>query len=158
MELNNNESKISQLSPPAFSLRIKDEKSIPITAPLSPEINNCQIKAILTTDGSIKIFYPKSSPLTLRNDEKQSSKKVFLLKDSMTPSATPSTIIASSSLHSTAATHKKPINLYKNPLDDDDEDDDERYSQYKMTPREIFMPHVCQVGKLKFDFHLNKYE
>lgn len=137
MEIISNEySKVSQKIP-AFSLRMMDEKSDPITSPLSPENNNWQMKAILTTDGSIKIIYSPSSPLIMRRPR---SKKVFLSKDSMIPST--STIVSSQSPKYTP----KTINLNKNVFNTDDEDEDDRYSQYKMTPREIFMPHVCHVS------------
>lgn len=107
-----------------------DEKSDPITSPLSPDNNNCQMKAILTTDGSIKIIYSPPSPLIMRRPR---SKKVFLSKDSMMPTT--------SSKYT-----PKTINLNKNVFNIDDEDEDDKYSQYKMSPREIFMAHVCHVS------------
>ena len=115
-----------------------NEQSDPITSPLSPENNNCQMKAILTTDGSIKIIYPPSSPLIMRRPR---SKKVFLSKDSIM-------IPSTSTIASLQKYTPKTINLNKNVFNDDDEDDDDRYSQYKMTPREIFMAHVCHVSLL----------
>lgn len=120
-----------------------DEKSDPITSPLSPDNNNCHMKAILTTDGTIKIIYPPSSPLIMRRPR---SKKVFLSKDSMIPST--STIAIASSQKYTP----KTINLNKNVFNTDDEDEDDRFSQYKMTPREIFMAHVCHVSSFFFNF------
>lgn len=149
--------KVSRIPQPAFRLRKKkDEKSTanPITTPfLSPadNNNNCQMKAILTTDGSIKIKIlhplppPTSSlsppPLIMRQDR---SKKVFLSKDSnysMTPPSSAAADVARS-LKNTL----KTINL--NFFDDDNNfDENEKYSQYKMTPRETFMAHVCHVSK-----------
>jgi hypothetical protein len=114
------------------------------------------MKAILTHDGSIKILFPSppllSSPFTQRHDDKDRSKKVFLSKDSLT-SSTPSSSITTQSLKSSP----KCINLSKNVfLDDTDDDEDDKFSQYKMKPRQVFMANVCNVSdcfSLSVDFY-----
>lgn len=110
------------------------------------------MKAILTHDGSIKILFPSppSSPLTQRHDDKDRSKKVFLSKDSLTSSTTSSTTPSSSITTQSLKSSPKCINLSKNVfLDDTDDDEDDKFSQYKMKPRQVFMANVCNVSGQK---------
>lgn len=136
MEPLNNVSNISQ--PPAFSLRKTDEKSTPII----PQTPN-QMKAILTADGSIKIFLPPTSLPSIVCSDMHRSKDVSrsILKDS-------SLLKRNVSVTSSASTQKFPksINLMRNLFDESDDDDDETLAQYKMTPKNIFMATICHVS------------
>lgn len=136
MEPLNNVSNFSQ--PPAFSLRNTDEKSTPITPPQTPN----QMKAILTADGSIKIFLPTSSLPSIVCNERHRSKDVSrsILKESP---ILKSNIFATSS----ASDQKtpKPINLMRKLFDESDDEDD-MLSQYKLTPKNIFMATICHVS------------
>lgn len=137
MEPLNNVSNFSQ--PPAFSLRMMDEKSTPITQPQTPN----QMKAILTADGSIKIFLPPTSSLSsIVSNDRHRFKDVSrsILKES--PIMKSNVCVASST---SAQKTPKPINLMRNLFDESDDEDD-MLSQYKLTPKNIFMATICQVS------------
>jgi hypothetical protein len=142
MEPLNNVSNLSQ--PPAFSLRNTDEKS----TPLIPQTPN-QMKAILTADGSIKIFLPPTSLPSNVCNERHRSKDVSrsILKDS--PVSKVGSVVPSASTQKTP----KPINLMRNLFDESD--DEEAFSQYKLTPKNIFMATICHVSFKKNYFKKN---
>lgn len=110
-----------------------DEKSTPLT----PQTPN-QMKAILTADGSIKIFLPPTSQSsTISISEKHRSKDVSRSFHKDSP------VLKSFAVSPNVAKTPKPINLMKNLLDDDEDED--TYLQYKLTPKNIFMATICHV-------------
>lgn len=83
------------------------------------------MKAILTSDGSIKIILSDDD----RTESDERIKENFLSKEKPA---------------SKAATKAPPIDLMK--VFQDEGDDDDRYAQYKQTPRQVFLPTVCHVS------------
>jgi hypothetical protein len=133
MEMN----KSQHISHPAFSRLLMDGKSknpnrIPFNS--SSPLNN-QMNAILTTDGTII--------LKLSTDEPKpdfSNKDRFLSKELSTGKVT------KESFASSLKTSLTPIDLSKPPkfLDSENEDE-ELFSEYKQTPRNVFMSTICHV-------------
>lgn len=98
------------------------------------------MKAILTTDGSIRIILSSDeSSVDTNFKEKFLSKEIAPSKDSL----------ASSSI--SVKSSQAPIDLKKplNILHDESEDDDQ-YSEYKQTPRQVFMSTICHVRRRTF--------
>lgn len=89
------------------------------------------MKAILTSDGSIKIILSAD-----KTENSETIKENFLSKEK------PSIKVAAKP--SLAA--KAPIDLKKVFQEEDDEDN--RYAQYKQTPRQTFLSTVCHVCKV----------
>ena len=127
------------ISQPAFSHLSTDGKSndpnqFPFNS--SSPLNN-QMNAILTSDGTIILKLSTDDP---KSD--LSIKGKFLSKELSTDSLATSSI----SLKSSQAT----IDLNKPPkfLDRETEDDEDRFSEYKQTPRQVFMSTICHVREL----------
>lgn len=89
------------------------------------------MRAILTNDGSIKIILSSTVTGHLHKDQ-------FLSKD-----VDAATVAVESN-------NTKPIveaTIKNYDVDEEsDDDDDERYSEYKMSPRQIFCASICQVS------------
>lgn len=137
MEVNN--SKL--ISQPAFSYlstdgKSNDPKKFPFNS--SSPLNN-QMNAILTSDGTIILKLSTDDP---KSD--LSIKGKFLSKELST---TKESLATSSISYKSSQT---PIDLNKPPkfLDSETEDDEDRFSEYKQTPRQVFMSTICHVRKL----------
>lgn len=109
-----------------------DEKSMnPIKQPLTTsnsDNNTNQTKALLTKDDTIKIILPSTLIGNLQEN--------FFSKDVTETSS------------SSKSKNEKPIQLFKKGIvlgNDIDECNDSQYSEYKITPRQIFCASICQV-------------
>lgn len=113
-----------------------DEKSaVPLNNPINKSSPLNQMKAILTTDGSIKIFFS--------TDERTDIKEQFLSKD-----ATLINVAKDPSFSSSSRSNRAPIDLRKVYHDGDNETDEKHFHIFKQTPRQVFMSTVCHVSSL----------
>lgn len=130
------------VSQSAFSQQKMNEMS-PITSERSPPALNSdkctQMKAMLTSNGSIKIIISSSDESggeeNLREEvsnSDDSSVDAATVKSSKSASSKPSEVDTSTTFTSTR-------------LQEDDDDDDE-LSQYKQSPRAVFLSTVCHVS------------
>ena len=109
-----------------------DEKSMnPIKRPLTTsnsDNNTNQMNALLTKDGTIKIILPSTLIGNLQEN--------FFSKD-VTKYAT-----------SSKSQNDKPIQSFNKKglvASENIESNDDQYSEYKITPRQIFCASICQV-------------
>jgi len=95
--------------------------------------NNNQMKAILTTDGSIKIILspPPEVVQATKNNEKFLSKEAIRADFADKLNEKPTTI---------------DLNMPFKTFQDESDDDDELSSEFKLTPRQVFMSTICQVS------------
>jgi hypothetical protein len=138
MEINN--SKL--ISQPAFSSLITDGKSYdPNQIPLksSSPLNN-QMNAILTSDGKIILKFSTDEP---KSD--LSIKEKFLSKEISTGNVAKDSFASSSISFKSSQTQ---IDLKKSPkFFESETEDEEQFSEYKQTPRQVFMSTICHVMK-----------
>jgi hypothetical protein len=136
MEVNSS----TNFSPPAFSRLLTDGKSndpnqFPFNS--SSPLNN-QMNAILTSDGTIIIKLSTDEP---KSD--LSIKDKFLSKE-LSPGNVVQDSLASSSISYKSA--QTPIDLNKPPkFLESETEDEEQFSEYKQTPRQVFMSTICHV-------------
>jgi len=103
----------------------------PIKRPLTTsnsDNNTNQMKALLTKDDTIKIILPSTLTGYLQEN--------FFSKD------------VTETCSSSKSQNEKPIQLFKKGIilaNEIDESDDSLYSEYKITPRQIFCASICQV-------------
>jgi hypothetical protein len=136
MEINN----FKLISQPAFSSLLTDGKSNdPSQTPLnsSSPLNN-KMNAFLTSDGKIILKFTTDEPKSdLSNKEK------FLSKEITTGNDTKHSLASSSISFKSSQT---PIDLNRAPkFLDSETEDEEQFSEYKQTPRQVFLSTICQV-------------
>lgn len=143
MEVNNSKF----ISQPAFSSLLTDGKSNdPTQTPLnSSSPQNNQMNAILTSDGTIIIKFSTDEP---KSDF--SFKDKFLSKEISTGNVAKDSFASSSiSLKSS----QTPIDLNRQPkFFESETEDEEQFSEYKQTPRHVFMSTTCHVRELSTMF------
>lgn len=113
-----------------------DEKSAdPLKNPNNKSSPFNQMKAILTTDGFIKIIYST-------DELKLGIKEKFLSKD-----ATLINVAKESTSSSSAESKRTPIDL-RNVCHDESENNEDYSHNFKQTPRQVYMSTVCHVSLL----------
>lgn len=146
MEVNN--SKL--ISQPAFSSLLTDGKSNdPTQSPFnsSSPLNN-QMNAILTSDGTIILKFATGEP-----KKELCIKDKFLSKEITTGNVAKDASFASSSISFKSS--QTPIDLNKKPkFLDSETEDEEQFSEYKQTPRHVFMSTICHVRKIETNLEL----
>jgi hypothetical protein len=138
MEVNN----LSDVSHPAFSQQYLNEKSenIPTTPPITtipPEIEINPMKAMLTSDGSIKIIITESDESSA---DEENSKESSHSQDS-------GNVKETSNSSSKISKSTDFTSSYDTSILHEDEDDDDEFSQYKQSPRAVFLSTVCHVSE-----------
>lgn len=144
MEVNN----LSDVSHPAFSQQDLNEKSkdYPTITPSSPEIN--PLKAMLTSDGSIKIIVTESDESSADEENcKESSHSQDSGNEKEETSISSSKISKSTNFTSSYDT---------STIRGEEEDDDDEFSQYKQSPRAVFLSTVCHVSEKFLMMKMNK--
>jgi hypothetical protein len=140
MEVNN----LKNFSSSAFSSLLKtdgksnDPNQFPFNS--SSPLNN-QMNAILTSDGTIIIKLSTEQPkLDLSIKDKFLSKELSLVNVKEEP-------LASSSISYKST--QTPIDLNKPPkFLESETEDEEQFSEYKQTPRHVFISTTCHVSRI----------
>lgn len=109
----------------------------------SSSFPNNQMNAILTTDGTIIIKFSTEEP---KSD--LSFKDKFLSKEMSTGSVAQDSL-ASSSISFKSSQTTIDLNARPKFLESETEDE-EQFSEYKQTPRHVFMSTICHVRKNQF--------
>lgn len=106
-----------------------DEKSIdPIKYPINKSSSLNQMRAILTTNGFIKIVFSDDLQLDIKEN--------FLSKEASSAN------ITIESKASAVSTKSKPITI---DLKKGFQDDYDHCSEFKQSPRQVFMSTICHV-------------